>query len=160
MSPAQPQPKYRRDAGFTLLEVMVLVLVVGILLAIGIPTYLGARDRAADRVAQASARNAAAAALVFFTDDASFRRAGVGNLPDVEPGLDFVSRNTRSTSPETVSVWWQSGAVDRWGSAVMSDSGTCFFIVVDAAAPTRYGSSDSAPCRGNSALANATDASW
>ena len=47
-----------REGGFTLIELMVVVLIIAILIAIAIPTFLGARTRAQDRAAQASLRNA------------------------------------------------------------------------------------------------------
>ena len=52
--------KSRRDEdeGFTLIELMVVVLIIAILIAIAIPTFLGARQRAQDRAAQSSLRNA------------------------------------------------------------------------------------------------------
>ena len=42
------------DEGFTLIELMVVVLIIAILIAIAIPTFLGARQRAQDRAAQSN----------------------------------------------------------------------------------------------------------
>jgi type IV pilus assembly protein PilA len=66
---------YRRtqdDKGFTLIELMVVVLIIAILIAIAIPTFLGMRRRAQDRAAQSNLRNALTAAKAFYTDGETF----------------------------------------------------------------------------------------
>jgi prepilin-type N-terminal cleavage/methylation domain-containing protein len=47
-----------REGGFTLIELMVVVLIIAILIAIAVPTFLGARTRAQNRAAQSNPRNA------------------------------------------------------------------------------------------------------
>jgi prepilin-type N-terminal cleavage/methylation domain-containing protein len=58
-----------REDGFTLIELMVVVLIIAILLAIAVPTFLGARERANDRAAQTDLRNAHTNHLVWFADN-------------------------------------------------------------------------------------------
>ena len=48
----------RGEDGFTLIELMVVILIIAILIAIAIPTFLGARQKAQDRAAQSNLRNA------------------------------------------------------------------------------------------------------
>lgn len=60
------------DDGFTLVELMVVVLIIAILLAIAVPTFLGARERANARAAQSNLRNALTNQLTFFADGQQF----------------------------------------------------------------------------------------
>ena len=46
------------DAGFTLIELMVVLLILAILLAIAIPTFLGVTKSANDRAAQSNLNTA------------------------------------------------------------------------------------------------------
>ena len=63
------------DSGFTLIELMVVVLIIAILIAIAIPTFLGARKRAQDRAAQSNLRNTVTAAKAIFTDKEDYNDA-------------------------------------------------------------------------------------
>ena len=82
------QNRTRDDKGFTLIELMVVVLIIAILIAIAIPTFLGMRRRAQDRAAQSNLRNGLTAAKAFFTDNETFVGFDadmVVDNPDVTP---------------------------------------------------------------------------
>src|SRR5207245_6474375 len=57
-----------QEEGFTLIELMVVVLIIALLIAIAIPTFLGARQRAQDRAAQSDIRNGLTAEKTVYTD--------------------------------------------------------------------------------------------
>ena len=65
------------EDGFTLIELMVVVLIIAILLAIAIPTFLGAKGKSQDRAAQSNLRNALTAEKTFYTDNQTYP-VGVG----------------------------------------------------------------------------------
>ena len=60
------------ERGFTLIELMVVVLIIAILIAIAIPTFLGAKSRAQDKASQSSLRNALTNADGIYTDQDSY----------------------------------------------------------------------------------------
>ena len=121
----------RDDDGFTLIELMVVVLIIAILIAIAIPTFLGARNRAQDRAAQSSLRNALTAAKTIYTDGEDYTQvfdaAGQPTpLAAVEPSLQFVV--TASTGQTMVFVD-KTNTTDHYiDMATYSKSGTCMWI--------------------------------
>jgi type IV pilus assembly protein PilA len=126
------QKRRENEEGFTLIELMVVVLIIAILLAIAIPTFLGARNRANDRAAQSSLRNGLTAAKVLFTDAQDYTVATGTALSDEEPAIEFVAG--ASTGPKEVSIEDPPAVSSEWYAAAFSKSGTCFYIKDDSAA--------------------------
>lgn len=151
----------RGEEGFTLIELMVVVLIIAILLAIAIPTFLGARDRANDRAAQSSLRNALTAAKVIFTDQQDYTQATTTNLEAEEPNLQYVAAGTPSTDFKMVSI---ATTANEFAAAALSETDDCFLIRDNAATGggTFYGETTPANCTGTFAITagnvTATDA--
>src|SRR5665213_1560552 len=92
----------RKDEGFTLIELMVVVLIIAILLAIAIPTFLGARSRAQNRSAESNLRNAFTSEKTAYTDGQSYVVASV--VQTIEPSLSFLASGTAPTAGNSVEV--------------------------------------------------------
>ena len=133
-----------RESGFTLTELAVAMLVVGILASVAVPSFLGSRNNAYDKEAQNSIELAMNAALSLYQNqgdfsDASSAQCGdssllAADLQKIEPNVDMVAAATASTSARTVSVTskqtWNSNAellgCQAFFATALSSSGTCW----------------------------------
>ncbi len=91
MSAPPAQRRGEQEAGFTLIELMVVVLIIGILIAIALPTFLGARTRAQNRAAQTELRSAYVAASTYYAANETYTGFDVAAAQLAEPAVTWVA---------------------------------------------------------------------
>jgi len=127
---------HRSEDGFTLVELMVVVLIIAVLLAIAIPTFLGSQGKSKDRATQSALRNTITSAKTVFVDTANYTNVTDTALRAAEPSLSFLATGTASTGPKEVSV--NPASSTTFYAAAKSASGSCFYIKDDSAATVTY----------------------
>ena len=134
----------RREGGFTLTELAVAMLVVGILSGIAVPSFLGARNNAYDKEAQAAVDSVLIAAQSHYAQYGDFSDSQdadcisstqlPADIQKQDPTLDVLLASAPSTGPRTVSiqagVTWNSNAeslgCQAFYATALSRSGTCW----------------------------------
>jgi type IV pilus assembly protein PilA len=106
----------RDERGFTLIELMVVILIIGILMLLALPTFLGARERASDRATQADIRNAFAAERVYYTD----------TLTAIEAAIPYIAGDTPLVSQ--VAYLHHHALTNTIFISAMSPSGMCWYL--------------------------------
>jgi type IV pilus assembly protein PilA len=155
------------EDGFTLVELMVVVMIMAILLVMGLPTFLGVKGRFQNRAAQTDLRNVVLAARIMYTDNADFTSANSSatGLVTIVENMCYVPTAQASVATNPVAPACASGAgagsmsvasnATQFAAARMAASQTCF-VILDAATGTRYGkTATAAQCTATWAAANA-----
>jgi type IV pilus assembly protein PilA len=79
--------RLRADEGFTLVELLVVMLILGILVAIGLGSFLGQKGKAQDANAKTAVVTASKALAAYSTDHGGFTGADAAALARIEPSL-------------------------------------------------------------------------
>jgi type IV pilus assembly protein PilA len=90
------------DRGFTMIELLVVVVIIGVLVAIAIPLYMNYRKGAENKSAASDTRGAIAAVEQFYTENGNVYPAAAGaTLTSASPGAAVA---LAGTPPQTISV--------------------------------------------------------
>jgi prepilin-type N-terminal cleavage/methylation domain-containing protein len=119
-----------REDGFTLVELMVVVVILGVLMLMATSTFNGVKKRAQDSAARQTAAKALEVGRIVFTDSATYATVTAAELSATEPNIAFKDEVTPSDDPGTASTDVPDRATTGYTfvAAVWSDSGKCYFI--------------------------------
>jgi prepilin-type N-terminal cleavage/methylation domain-containing protein len=142
------QRRLGAEEGFTLIELMIVLMIFGILLTIALPSYLSFKDRADKTAAKQAAVQALKAVVAYGTDNYANSRsdpdpgissqdngfsnislgalnsnydASISPVPGAPLVVDPAGWNSNQTSPTAYCLTAQVG---RWTAAVDGPSGT------------------------------------
>jgi len=151
------------EAGFTLIELMVVLLIIAILLAIAIPTFLGVTSSANDRAAQSNLTNGLTEATAQY-QNAGQSYLGISSLlsasaPEFTWNLSSTACTTLTPNCISVAPVDVASNTDQQGLiiAAMSKTGTCWWVAQLQATPAVL-SADTSGYQGFETTATATAA--
>ena len=126
-----------RDEGFSLVELAVVVVILGVLVAIALPSFLGSRTSAQDRAAQSQIRAVLLAAKAFRLEHGAYTVA-IADLLAFDPNVAVHAAD----STIGVEPWFAQGTDQTVCLTRTSKSGNLFSVWESVTVGTWYGTAD------------------
>ncbi len=125
------------DEGFTLIELMVVILIIGILVAIAVPSFIAVRNRGYQAQAKSNLRNAVTAISTYGTDEEGDYSAVTAAIleSDYEGNLDFIDGLQGAV---VNAVYIESAGNDAFGLSIISQDGQTYTATKAAGAGIVY----------------------
>ena len=125
-----------RDEGFTLIELMVVVMIIAVLIAIAIPSFLGFRKSAQDRAAQSEVRNVLLSEKAYWLEE--------GDYTETAADITALEPNANINADEAVGVYIDLNALSSDTVCIVrtADSGNTFSVWESSTAGTYYGATN------------------
>jgi type IV pilus assembly protein PilA len=146
------------ERGFSLIELMVVVLIISVLIAIAIPVLTGARTRANNRATQSDLRNGLTAEKTVYTDTQTYYVSSAA-VKAAEPSLHWgtallVQVGTNTVANDTVCLSQRSSS-GTWFAVgdIATSSGT-------AGAGSYYTEAATDPCTTDAAVISGWASNW
>jgi type IV pilus assembly protein PilA len=95
--PFTSKRRLRAESGFTLIEILVVILIIGVLAGIAIPIFLSQSSKATDSSAKELARAAAVSAETYATDHGgNYGGLELKALHEIEPAVQIEAGNNNA----------------------------------------------------------------
>lgn len=108
----------RREQGFTLIEILVVILIIGILTAIAVPVFMNQRQKAAESAVVSDLKNAG----MLIESSGKF----TGSIPadfKASKGVTMSAMRTSDRNNQLASAQFVDGNSGRWGTFIQPGSG-------------------------------------
>lgn len=122
------------EGGYTLIELAVVVIVLGVLITLGVATYLNNTQRSQNTAAQSRARQAVLTQRTFFADRGEWGTAA--QIQPDEPSIRFADLDPGQ--PKVLGKVYVKVDGDVATLVARSATGTCYWVRQPASAPATY----------------------
>ena len=102
---------FRKSEGFTLVELLIVVAIIGILAAIAIPQFAAYREKAYCSAIKSDLANIAISQEAYFTDNDAYVVTGDGTSPEVEGFAATPNVTLALGTPNGATIDWSATGV-------------------------------------------------